>query len=158
MIKNEKKEKGVKLSTASICLSILLLFFSAGENVTFLQEDLKVKWKEDPKEESGIIFFLRLTYEIRELFVYLLIGLWIFSRQRIKSGLGGDGEDMKFVVQSIDKINIFDEDNKEDSNIIKYDNENKNDENKSRNKKLNEDILNQINPEIIAIDSKENLK
>jgi len=65
---------------------------------------------------------------------------------------------MKFVVQSIDKINIFDEDNKEDSNIIKYDNENKNDENKSRNKKLNEDILNQINPEIIDIDSKENLK
>ena len=110
------------------------------------------------KRRIWYYFFLRLTYEIRELFVYLLIGLWIFSRQRIKSGLGGDGEDMKFVVQSIDKINIFDEDNKEDSNIIKYDNENKNDENKSRNKKLNEDILNQINPEIIDIDSKENLK
>ena len=61
MIKNEKKEKGVKLSTASICLSILLLFFSAGENVTFLQEDLKVKWKEDPKEESGIIFFFKIN-------------------------------------------------------------------------------------------------
>ena len=139
-------------------LSILLLIFSVGENMTFLHEDLKEKWKEDPNKEYNIIFFLSLTFEIRELFVYLLIGLWIFSRQRIKRGLGGDDEDIKLVVQSIDKINLFDEDNKDDSNIIKYDNENKNDENKSRNKKLNEDILNQINPEIIDIDSKDNLK